>query len=637
MKKSKRYQKGFRIIIFLTGLFSLLWFLIRVIPKPSRALYPCQRAAFPVASAFVIWLAGLAGSAGLLRMIRIHWVNHKYFQSVIAGLILLIVCTQPVNKAENSYAAASLPDRQFVPEENANTPVGIPAGIFPGRVTWVFDPNACQWDGISGKYFSGSNTIQDTVDTMIGNSLRWLTGAGSSAAAWDKLFRFFNMEHQAINVPYTAGEKIVVKINMNNCATHGTPDNQLNTTPQMVLGLLRQLVNQAGVPDTCITFYDISRKIPSPIFDPCKAEFPGVNFMDDTGGEGRIPFTINDGCEIKWSNTLYEYHDQNNDGTPETNTGGNPTLIPDRVAEARYLINLGGLKGHNLAGFSACAKNHFGSFYAFDPETGITGPKAAGVHPYVAVHDFAYWKLPAREMATYNPLVDLMGFKELGGKTLLYIIDGLYASQEQNGTNGIPAKWQMGPFNGGWTSSVFMSQDGVAIESVILDFLRSEPSMFNVYGNVDNYLHEAAMADNPPSETFYDPDGEGKGLSSLGVHEHWNNPEDKQYSGNLGLTGGIELVCSDPRSSDVDAASTASNPSIRIYPNPVKDILNIKLNGLIVHKLEIYTSTGEKIYHKDQGIDPDLISIPVSVFQPGTYIIKLYENRGSSVMRFIKD
>ena len=28
----------------------------------------------------------------------------------------------------------------------------------------------------------------------------------------------------------------------------------------------------------------------------------------------------------------------------------------------------------------------------------------------------------------------------------------------------------------------------------------------------------------------------------LGVHEHWNNPVDKQYSRNLGTGNGIELV-----------------------------------------------------------------------------------------------
>ena len=42
----------------LVGLVSLLWFLVRVIPKPSRVVYPCQRADFPLASGFVVWLTG---------------------------------------------------------------------------------------------------------------------------------------------------------------------------------------------------------------------------------------------------------------------------------------------------------------------------------------------------------------------------------------------------------------------------------------------------------------------------------------------------------------------------------------------------------------------------------------------------
>ncbi len=31
-------------------------------------------------------------------------------------------------------------------------------------------------------------------------------------------------------------------------------------------------------------------------------------------------------------------------------------------------------------------------------------------------------------------------------------------------------------------------------------------------------------------------------MESLGVHEHWNNATDKQYSRNLGKRQGIELV-----------------------------------------------------------------------------------------------
>jgi hypothetical protein len=61
-------------------------------------------------------------------------------------------------------------------------------------------------------------------------------------------------------------------------------------------------------------------------------------------------------------------------------------------------------------------------------------------------------------------------------------------------------------------------------------------------GDVDNYLHEAAQANNPPSGTFYDPEGDGTRLPSLGVHEHWNNAANRQYSRNLGGSEGIELL-----------------------------------------------------------------------------------------------
>ena len=48
-----------KFVLIVTGLGATIWFLIRVIPKPSRASYPCQRAAFPIASSFVLWLIGL--------------------------------------------------------------------------------------------------------------------------------------------------------------------------------------------------------------------------------------------------------------------------------------------------------------------------------------------------------------------------------------------------------------------------------------------------------------------------------------------------------------------------------------------------------------------------------------------------
>jgi hypothetical protein len=99
----------------------------------------------------------------------------------------------------------------------------------------------------------------------------------------------------------------------------------------------------------------------------------------------------------------------------------------------------------------------------------------------------------------------------------------------------------MAPFNDAWPNSIFMSLDGVAIDSVGFDFLTSEWPDLPDIANADNYLREAALAHDPPSKTFYDPDRDGVRCRSLGVHEHWNNGTDKKYSRNLGKADGIEL------------------------------------------------------------------------------------------------
>ena len=152
---------------------------------------------------------------------------------------------------------------------------------------------------------------------------------------------------------------------------------------------------------------------------------------------------------------------------------------------------------------------------------------------------------PSRPYGTYNCLVDILGHDEFAGKTILYMFDALYVSKNHSVA---PNKWEsLGtPYH--WVSSIFVSQDPLAIDSVGLDFLRNEPTVTVVQGDVDNYLHEAAQADAPPSGTFYDPNhtGDVARLSPLGVHEHWNNATDRKYTRNLGIGSGIELINSAP-------------------------------------------------------------------------------------------
>jgi parallel beta-helix repeat protein len=184
-----------------------------------------------------------------------------------------------------------------------------------------------------------------------------------------------------------------------------------------------------------------------------------------------------------------------------------------------------------MYGVTLCAKNHFGSV-RFPSVSGNGGWTPEPLHNHGG---------RSRGMNTYNCLVNLNGHRHLNGKTLLYMIDGLYPARNQS--NAV-LKWAS--FGDDWCSSLFASQDPVAIDSVGLDFLRYEdgmnPSITDVTGNPENYMHEAALADNPPSGTVYDPENDGTLLASLGVHEHWNNPVEKKYSRNLGTGDGIELV-----------------------------------------------------------------------------------------------
>lgn len=131
---------------------------------------------------------------------------------------------------------------------------------------------------------------------------------------------------------------------------------------------------------------------------------------------------------------------------------------------------------------------------------------------------------------------------------MLYLVDGLFSGAHPR--DAAPVRMRQPPFNGRWPCSLLASQDSVAIDTVGFDFLSAEWSEFARKG-ADDYLHEAALANNPPSGTFYDTNHAAatKRLPSLGAHEHWNNPQEKKYSRNLGSGEGIELVSVDLASS----------------------------------------------------------------------------------------
>jgi hypothetical protein len=498
----KYYKSKFMLIVL--GISSTVWFLVRVIPKPQRATYPCMRVAAPLMSTFVIYLLTLSGSALAFKKAKEHFRNAKYVYALTFFLIASVSAFLFLTKSSDEVHASTIDKISVM----SNSPIGVEHGIFPGRVVWVFDPQVAKWDGSNKYWWDEKSTSQIEADKMLTNVLTSLTGKKSEANAWDALFRNFNETKNRGKNGYASNQKIAVKINQNNTLRHADTTG-LNASPQLVYALIRSLTKEAGVPQKNITIFDASRFITDNIFNKCHKDFPEVIFIDNEGGEGRTKSTYVDNA-IPYS----------------VDNGKLATGLATCAVEADYIIDMALLKGHVGQGVTLCGKNFYGA-------TSIDHNWRKNAH-----NNFEQDRQGKDKYMTFT---DFLGHKDLGGKTFLFMIDGFYSARSQDGPPLIKDKWRMAPFNNRWCSSLFASQDGVALDAVGIDFLRSEwPDLADI-AYTEKYLVEAALANDPPSKTIYDPERDGTRLKSLGVMEHWNNAVDKKYSRNLGKNYGIEL------------------------------------------------------------------------------------------------
>ncbi len=485
------------------GITSTIWFFIRVIPKPHRATYPCMRTAAPIMSGFVIYLLTLVGTIAAYKKAKSNFQRANYYYGILfLGIAIVGFIAFMSQKTEIAFSKTKA---EWVIKPNQ--PMGVAQGIHPGRVVWVHNPGVAKWDGKTGNWWDENVTSQKGADKMLTQSLTTLTGEKVEKKAWAALFKHFNIKQKRASLTYQSNQKIAVKINTNNTYGHKNSE-EINATPQLVLSLLKSLVNEAGIPQKNITIFDASRFITDNIFDKCHSAFPDVVFVDNIGGDGRVKSTYVDNA------------------IPYTVDNGKlATGLATCAVEADYLINMALLKGHVGQGVTLCAKNYYG---------------VTSIHNDWRKNAHNNFDQDRDGNPKYLTFVDFLAHKDLGEKTMLFLIDGIYGAKL---VNGVPApKWKMAPFNNDWACSLMASQDPVAIDAVGLDLLRSEwPDLLDIAFS-DQYLFEAALANNPPSKTVYDPQRNNAKVSSLGVMEHWNNAAEKKYSRNLGKKEGIELL-----------------------------------------------------------------------------------------------
>lgn len=507
-----------RIAFPLVGVLAIIWFLVRVIPKPSRAVYPCQQAAAGIGGAFLLYVLGTLTSLTIYSQIR-KKLNKKVALGFIASVAVIASVTIGVAvSVDNTFVPI------LTPPEGVNAPMGVEKGMFPGRVAWMQDFDATSWDGVTGNWWEDTNTNQQTVNEMLSTTIQGFTGTKSDKKAWEKLFVYNNQQKGKGKIGYKKGEKIVVKLNLN--ATSKPEDKWIDKgypSPQMVYALVSQLIEVNGVSGKDIILSDPSRFIGAPIVDKIRAN-PSAEFQD-------VIIEVNNASGLKG----YQTAEPDSSALIWFNMPDGKKLrmcLPKSFTEASYIINYAVVRPHRVFGITSAAKNHMGSVWSFEKKV---------FNPSI-LHAFATWDYP-----TPNKLKDshcspvLLGHDITNKKTVLYMADGLYTALNQSGSVKL-----MSSFNNDWFSSLLMSQDPVALESVVFDFISNEPNLVSVNpsfnGNQDNQFQECALANNPPSGTKYDPENDGTGLQSLGVHEHWNNSVEKKYSRNMGKGKGIELV-----------------------------------------------------------------------------------------------
>jgi uncharacterized protein (DUF362 family) len=326
----------------------------------------------------------------------------------------------------------------------------VVAGSSPSKpkVIHVYCQRATHWDFLTGWW--GDHVDQGVVSEMVDRGVMELTGRNSRPAAW-----------QALLPDYVAGQRVAIKVNFNNAQSPADADNSIDATIEPVNAIIAGL-KEIGVAASDIWVYDAVRAIPTRFKNGC--DHPGVQFSGD-------------------SSSNHQGFSSTQKVTFRPPAGG-PSLgaqsISNVLVNAKYLINVPLMKKHCCAWVTLSFKNHFGSI-----------AHCAALHGYTFPYEDDY-------TSAYSPLVDIYKNRHFGAKTVLTVGDGLYGSRGSQ--DSAPERWAT--FDSDSPRSLFFSQDPVAIDSVMYDFLDDEAP---VRPHGDDYLARAAQV-------------------GLGVFEH-RNPE----------------------------------------------------------------------------------------------------------------
>ena len=291
-----------RLLLIVMGILSTAWFLVRVIPKPSRAAYPCMQVAAPIMSGFIVYLLSIGGMMIAFRRAKQNILKGRYLATGLFLLFALAGFIFTLTHGSQNTLGGDLPERG--PEDGPNQPFGTGMGVNPGRVVWVWNPDATNENCLNtfeskDYYFKPENTNKELVSRMIRDALTKLSGKKTIPEAWDVLFHYHNLIKNQNSKGYVRGEKIFIKINQGTSRWLLTQEDKDNgyyypqafkptalrgsnnygtteTNPYVVLELLRELVNELNIDQADIAIGDPMTDIYGHNYQVWFAEFPRI-------------------------------------------------------------------------------------------------------------------------------------------------------------------------------------------------------------------------------------------------------------------------------------------------------------------------------------------------------------------------
>ena len=144
LAKIRDWMKGYhfppKLTFCLLGIISIVWLLIRVIPNPACAGYPCMRVAAPFMSGFVMYLVSLGCITFALRKVKKNIVRARYFAAgsfVLVAMVGMVFSIVQGSQDANTLAAVStgLDDGPNWPEDITYDPDGIELVSIPSKIT----------------------------------------------------------------------------------------------------------------------------------------------------------------------------------------------------------------------------------------------------------------------------------------------------------------------------------------------------------------------------------------------------------------------------------------------------------------------------------------------------------------------